>query len=242
VLSGTGRPRQLRFESVAGPRFLFVSTTGVVSGDLSPSSTSYCWSVSSASCAHLTAVGVDLLLNDLLDLSEVGGDVEVQVAGDLGDLRFGRGHLEVGVVALDLVAHLGELLVGVLDLLEIVLVRLLVHLELLLVGRQIGFGLLQLHGELRRRDTVAGLQVGLDLGLHPFDLRLPHRHLTGDAFHEPPVQLETLAPLLQLLHRFVVFELHDGDGISLPHGVRDAVEERPDGREHLSENHDAVLI
>src|SRR2546425_9099737 len=53
VLSGTGRPRQLRFESVAGPRFLFVSTTGVVSGDLSPTSTSYCWSVSSASCASI---------------------------------------------------------------------------------------------------------------------------------------------------------------------------------------------
>src|SRR6266498_5010026 len=43
---------------------------------------------------YLAAVGIDFLLDDLLDLSEVGRHVEVQVACDARDLGFGRRHLE----------------------------------------------------------------------------------------------------------------------------------------------------
>jgi len=119
---------------------------------------------------HLAAIGVDLLLDDLFDLSEVGRDVEVQVAGDARDFRLRRRHLEIGVVVLDLLADLGELLVGVLDFLEVILVSLLVHFELLLILHEIGFGLLELQRELAGRVAVARLEVGLHVGLQLVDL------------------------------------------------------------------------
>src|SRR2546426_5035249 len=52
-----GALRQV-FLSVAGPRFLLDSTTGVVSGDLSPSSTSYCCNTSSASCDSMRSLAL----------------------------------------------------------------------------------------------------------------------------------------------------------------------------------------
>src|SRR2546426_5871826 len=52
-----GALRQV-FLSVAGPRFLLDSTTGVVSGDLRPSSTSYCCNTSSASCDSIRSLAL----------------------------------------------------------------------------------------------------------------------------------------------------------------------------------------
>jgi hypothetical protein len=53
----------------------------------------------------------------------------------------------------------------VLDLLEVVLVRALVHGELLPVLLELALGLLQLERELGGGLAVAGLEVGLGLGL-----------------------------------------------------------------------------
>ena len=83
-----------------------------------------------------------------------------------------------------------SLLVGVLDLLQVVAVRRLVHLELLLVGRELGLRLLQLQRELRRRRAIAGLQVRLRLGLELLHVRPVGGDLTRDALDEAAILLE----------------------------------------------------
>ena len=54
--------------------------------------------------ADLGAVQADLVVDHLLDLAEVGGDVEIEVAGQLGHLGLGAAHFQFGIVLLDLVA------------------------------------------------------------------------------------------------------------------------------------------
>ena len=64
---------------------------------------------------------------------------------------------------LDLVLDLDQLLVRVLDLLEVVLVRGLVHRELLLVLLELRLGLGQLEREAAGGLAITGLEVGLGL-------------------------------------------------------------------------------
>ena len=79
---------------------------------------------------------VDLLLDDVLELTEVGRHVHVEALRELGDLGLGLAHLQLGVVLGDLLADLDQLLVRVLDLLEVVPVGRLVQRELLLRSRR----------------------------------------------------------------------------------------------------------
>ena len=130
----------------------------------------------------------------------------------------------------------GQLAAGVLDLGEVVVVGLLVHLELALVLRQVLLGLLQLQGELGRRLAVAGLQVGLDLGLQAGDVRLVGGHLPADALDQGPVLLQPLAALLELLDRQVVLVLHLGDRVGGPEEVGELVDLRGQAPE-LAEDH-----
>ena len=80
---------------------------------------------------------------------------------ELGHLRLGLAHLQLGVVLLDLLADLGELAAGVLDLGEVVVVGRLVQLELAFVLGQFLLGLLQFEGELRGRLAIAGVRYAL---------------------------------------------------------------------------------
>ena len=89
----------------------------------------------------------------------------LKALGQSGDFGFGGAHLQFGVVLLDLLAHLTQLVAGVLDLLEIVLVGGLVHLELLFMLRQFLLGLLQLQCELGGGFAIARLEISLGLGL-----------------------------------------------------------------------------
>ena len=61
-------------------------------------------------------VAIDLLLDNLLGLAEIGQDVEVELSGQLGHLRLGLAHLQLGIVLRDLVPDLVELPDSVLDL------------------------------------------------------------------------------------------------------------------------------
>ena len=89
-------------------------------------------------------VAVDLALDHLLGLAEVGRHVEMELVGELRDLGLGPAHLQVGVILADLVPDLVELLDGVLDLHQVVLVRLLVQGQLLLVLGEVALGPLEL--------------------------------------------------------------------------------------------------
>ena len=191
--------------------------------------------------AHLAAVLIDLLLDDRFDLAEVRGQVHVEGLRELGDLRFGGAHLQLGVVLLDLLAHFDQLAVGMLNLLEVVAVRGLVHLELLLVGGQFFLGLLQLERELRRGRPIAGPQVGLGLGLELLHVRPVGRHLAGDALDQAAVLLEPGAALLQLLDRQVVLVSHLRDRVGLPEHVGDLVELRHERRPEFLNNHGTLL-
>src|SRR6266498_2081129 len=163
---------------------------------------------------------------------------------DIGDPARG----EIGrdpylaAVGIDFLAHFGELLVGVLDFLEVVLVRLLVELELLLVLREVALRLLELQRELAGGLAIARLEVGFHLGLQLVDLGLAHGRLSHDALDQPAIELQAFAAFLELLDGAVVFEPHDGDGVALPQGVGDAVEERANYGDELLENHVAVLV
>ena len=187
--------------------------------------------------ADLGPVQADLVLDHLLDLAEVGGHVEVEVLGQLGHLGLGPAHLQLGVVLGDLLADLGQLAAGVLDLGEVVVVGLLVHLELGLVLGQVLLGLLQLQGELGRRLAVAGLQVGLDLGLQVGDVRLVGGHLPADALDQGPVLLQPLAALLELLDGQVVLVLHLGDRVGRPEEVGQLVDLGRERAPELAEDH-----
>src|SRR6266540_493169 len=169
----------------------------------------------------------------------VGGRSEILIALDYGR-RLGRLEAELHFVLLQHV--LGELLVGVLDFLEVVLVRLLVELELLLVLREVALRLLELQRELAGGLAIARLEVGFHLGLQLVDLGLAHGRLSHDALDQPAIELQAFAAFLELLDGAVVFEPHDGDGVALPQGVGDAVEERANYGDELLENHVAVLV
>jgi hypothetical protein len=125
----------------------------------------------------------------------------------------------------------------VLDLLEVVAVRRLVHGQLLLVASQLLFGLLELEGEFGCRGAIARLQVRLGLGLEFLYVRPVGRHLTGDALHQPAVLLEASSALLELLDRVVVFIAHLRDRIGLPEQIRDLVDLRDEGGPELVKNH-----
>ncbi len=183
--------------------------------------------------ADLGAVEVDLVLDHLLELAEVGRDVEVEGLGELRELGLGAGHLEVGLVLLDLLADRGELLARVLDLLDVVAVGLLVQAELLLVLGELLLDLLQIDRELAGGVAVVGLEVGLDLGRELRPLLLVRLHLALHALDEAAVLLEPHAPLLELLDRLVVLVLHLRDRVLAPEVVRELV--------HLCANRPADL-
>src|SRR5262249_20719192 len=185
----------------------------------------------------LAAVGVDLALDDVLELTEVGRDVEVQALAQLGDLGLRRAHLEVGVVLLDLVLDLDELLVGVLDLLEVVVVRRLVHRQLLAILLERGLGLGQLEREAAGGLAIAGLEIRLGLRGQLVDLVLAVLDLAADALDQRAVLLEPLTALLELLDRQVVLVLHLGDRIRFPEEVGEFVELSPDRTKELAEDH-----
>ena len=230
----------------------------MVSGDLSPSSTSkFCERLLGelplhalfgldlgdalfrqvGRDAHLAAILIDLLLDDGFDLAEVGRQVHVEGFRELGDLRFGGAHLQLGVVFLDLLAQLDQLFVRVLDLLQVVAVGRLVHLELLLVGGQLLFGLLQLERELRRRGAIAGLQVGLGLGLELLHVRPVGRTWRVTRSTSPRYCSRPAAAFLELLDRAVVLVSHLRDRIGLPEQIRDLVDLRHERRPELVKNH-----
>ena len=174
--------------------------------------------------AHLAAVLIDLLLDDRFDLTEVRRQVDVEGLRELGDLRFGGAHLQLGVVLLDLLAHFDQLAVGMLNLLETVAVRGLVHLQLLLVGGELFLGFLQLERELRGGRPIAGLQIGLGLGLELLHVRSVGRHLAGHTLDEAAILLEPAAAFLELLDRLVVLVAHLRDRVGLPEDVGNLVD------------------
>ena len=188
--------------------------------------------------AHLAAVLIDLLLDDAFDLAEVGRQVDVERFGELGDLRFGGAHLQLGVVLRDLLAQLDQLLVGVLDLLQAVAVGRLVHAgaaprwsassPLAFCSSSANFAAVV---------AIAGLQVGLGLRLELLHVRLVRRHLPRHALDQAAVLLEPAAPFLELLDRPVVLVAHLRDRIGLPEQVGDLVDLRHERRPELVKNH-----
>ena len=185
----------------------------------------------------LRPVEVDLVVDDVLDLAEVGGDVEVELRRQLGELGFGAAHLQLGVVLLDLPLQLLELLDGMLDLRDVVAVGRLVELELGFVLLELPLRLLELEGELRRRLPLPRLEIGLDLGLEFGDVGLVGLNLTVDPFDEGPVFLQAFAAVLHLVDRLVVFILELGDRIGRPEEVGDLVHLGRKGLPELSEDH-----
>ena len=87
--------------------------------------------------ADLGPIQADLVVDDLLDLAEVGGDVEVEVGSQFGHFGLGPAHLQLGIVFLNLLAHIGQFLGRVLDLGDVVVVGLFVELELAFVLGQV---------------------------------------------------------------------------------------------------------
>ena len=176
-------------------------------------------------------------MDDILDLAEVGGDVEVELRRQFGKLGFGAAHLQLGVVLLDLSLQLLELLHGMLDLRDVVAVGRLVELELGFVLRELLLRFLELEGELRRCLPLAGLEIGLHLGLELGDVGLVGLDLTIHPFDEGPVFLQAFAAVLHLVDRLVVFVLELGDRIGRPEEVGDLVHLGRKGLPELSEDH-----
>ena len=187
--------------------------------------------------AHPAAVPVDLVLEDLLGLPEVGRDVEVELGGQLRHLGLGPAHLEVGVVLGDLVLDVLKLLDGVLDLEQVVVVRLLVQRELPFVLGQVVLGPLEIEGELGGGVAITGAQVGLDLGLDRGDLLALVVDLPRDSLDQGPILGQSFAAFLHLLDGPVVFVLHLGDRIVAPDRIGQLVELRRDGVPEFAENH-----
>ena len=103
-------------------------------------------------------------MDDLFDLTEIGGDIEIEGLGELSDLRFRLAHFQLGVVLLNLLANLGKLAGGVFDLLQAVAVRLIVQLELGLILFQFRLRLLHFERELGGGLAIPRLQIRLHFG------------------------------------------------------------------------------
>ena len=106
-----------------------------------------------------------------------------------------------------------------------------------LVLGQVVLGPLQVEGELGGRLAVAGVEVGLDLGLERGDLLALAVDLPGDALDQGAVLGQALAAFLQLLDRPVVFVLHLGDRVVAANRVGQLVELRRDGVPEFAEDH-----
>ena len=156
----------------AGPSSLVACDTLVVSGVASPCDTSNSRSASSAMAfstaasrldlldafarqvgghADPGAVLVDLILENLLGLPEVGRHVEMKLGGQRRHLGLGPAHLQLGVVLGDLVLDVVELLDGVLNLEQVVLISLLMKGQLLLVLGRVVLGPLAARGQTSTR-------------------------------------------------------------------------------------------
>ena len=109
--------------------------------------------------------------------------------------------------------------------------------ELLLVLGQVVLGPLEVEGELGGGLAVAGVQVGLDLGLERGDLLALVVHLPRDPLDQGAVLGQPFAALLDLLDRPVVFVLHLGDRVVAADRVGQLVELRRDGLPEFAEDH-----
>ena len=131
---------------------------------------------------------------------------------------------------------------GVLDLREVVLVGLLVHLELAFVLGQFLLGLLQLQREAGGRLAVAGAEIGLDLGLELGDAGLVARatcrltRSTRARYCSSPSRPSLIWATAQ-----VVFVLHLGDRIGGPEDVGDLVDLGHERVPQLAKNHRRTL-
>ncbi len=76
----------------------------------------------SAATRTLRAILVDLVLQHLLGLAEVGRDVEMELVRQGRHLGLGTAHLELGVVRGDLVLHIVKLLDRALNFQKVILV------------------------------------------------------------------------------------------------------------------------
>ena len=141
----------------------------------------------------------------------------------------------------NLLAQLDQLFVGVLNLLQVVAVGRFVQLELLLVGGELLFGLLQLERELRGGGAIAGLEIRLGLGLELLDVGAVGLRLARDALDQPAVLLQPAAAFLELLDRAIVLVAHLRHRIGLPEQIGDLVDLRDEGRPELVKNHMAPL-
>ncbi len=167
---------------------------------------------------------VDLVMNDLLDLPEIGGDIEIEGLRKLRHLGFGGAHLQLSVVLLDLLADFAELPGGVLNLLEIVAVGFFMRRELLLVRGQFPLRLLQLERELGGGIALAGLQVRFGLGLELLNVIPAHLHLARDTLDQGTVGFKLLPAFFKPFDSRVVFVLHLCDRVGFPKYVGDLVQ------------------
>ena len=124
-----------------------------------------------------------------------------------------------------------------LDLRDVVAVGRLVKFELGLVLRELLLGLLEFEGKLRRRLALAGLEVGLHLGLELGNVGLVGLDLTVHPLDEGPVFLQAFTAVLHLIDRLVVLVLELGDRIGCPEEVGDLVHLGRKGLPELSEDH-----
>src|SRR5271157_5408684 len=187
--------------------------------------------------AHPRPVLVDLVLNRLLGLAEVGREVEVELGGKLRHLRLGAAHLEVGIVLANLLLDVLELLDSVLDLEQVVAISLLMQGQLLLVFRLVFPGPFQIEGELGRGIAISRREIRLDLGFQGRDLLALPIHLPGHALDQRAILGQALAAFTQLVDRSVVLVLHFGDRIVAAEPVAQFVELCREGFPDFSQNH-----
>ena len=127
-----------------------------------------------------------------------------------------------------------------LDLLEVVLIGLLVHPELLFVLLDLPLGLLQLQRELGGGLAVPGLEIGLGLRGELVEVSLAVLDLARHALHQAAVLLQAHAAFLELLDREIVLVLHLRNRIGFPEKVGELVELRPNRTEELLEDHQVL--
>ena len=176
-------------------------------------------------------------MDHIFDLAEVGGDVEVEARGELGQFCFGTGELQLGIILLDLLLEVGQLLRGVLDLGDVVAVGRLVELELFFVFGKFLLGPLQFEGKLCRRVALTRLEVGLYPGLERGDVLASVVHLPRDPLHKRPILFEPFAAIFHLVDGLVVFILELRDRVGGPEEISNLVHLGGERLPEFAENH-----
>ena len=176
-------------------------------------------------------------MNDIFNLSEIGGHVEIEAGRQLGHFRLGAAHFQFGIVLGNFLFHIAKLVHGVLDFCNIIVVGILMHFELAFVFRQLLLRFGQLDANLAAVLAIIGLQVAFNLRFQHRNLLLIVGHLPADALDQRTILLQAFAAGFELLDRRVVLILHLRNRICSPKEIGKLVNLPPQRSPHLVENH-----